>query len=122
MEVVGCFTSAIPAEARAEFQAAASGRGRPFEGGVVPDFLFRKWSDRGPSGSRSVLADLKLLSCCASGYPDSCCQLHSQRGVDARAGRVAGEYEGRAKQADMRFCGTPEGQVGPVRQRLRAEF
>ena len=105
-EVFGEFSHLIPKEALDDI---------PYGGdrwGIVPDFLFGE-ALKGWSG---MLAELKVVSCCKSYYPMG----KSTRGVETRAGRVPAEYVRRAREADQKYCGTPEGEVGPVQQHLES--
>jgi len=116
-EVFGLFAHLIP---QAELQRGLP-RGRKRQG-LVPDFRlkFQRGRESGAGagassrGSESVLAELKVLSCCKTRYP----QGNLAKAVDRRAEQLPGEYLKKAKDVGQRFCGAAVGQQGPVEEKL----
>ena len=62
------------------------------------------------------LAELKTLHFGSSTYPSSERRCEA---VARRARALQAEYAGKARRVDAQYCGTPDGQVGPVQQRLQ---
>ena len=59
--------------------------------------------------------ELKTLHFGTSTYPLSATRCEAVR---VRAGAIGGEYAAKARTVDGRYCGTPQGEVGPVRRQL----
>ena len=103
-EVFGLFAHLIP---QAELQQGLA-RGRKRQG-LVPDFRLKFHREResragaraSPGGSESVLAELKVLSCCKTRYP----QGNPAKAVDRRAGELPAEYLKKARDVNQQFCG-----------------
>ena len=79
---------------------------------MVPDCLLYD-PDAGPE--QACLMELKTLHCGISTYP-----LVAERcaAVASRARALHGEYVSKARAIDVRFCGTPPGDDGPVTRKL----
>ena len=108
VEVFGEFSHLIPQEGLNRME-----RGRKRQG-LVPDFLLR--FNHGDCVN-SVLAELKVLSCCPTRYPVGG-PKGGDKAVDRRANQLQGEYLNKAKEVDRVHVGVPEGQVGPVETKL----
>ena len=61
-----------------------------------------------------VLHELKVISCSTTRYKPT----WEERGVDRRASQLQQEYLQKARNADRRYNGVPEGEVEPVEQKL----
>jgi len=108
-EVYGLFAALIPQAGRARLDSEPARKRQ----GLVPDFLISA-----PEGtSQACLAELKTLHFGSSTYPPS-----QQRcdAVRCRARTLDGEYAAKARSIDERYCGTPQGEVGPVRRQLQS--
>jgi len=111
-DVVGEFAAVVPHGRRESFSGEVRERRV-----CVPDFLFGAWKEG--RAKRSVLAELKLLSCCPSRYKTGRAS-GGARAVEARARGLQGDYERKAGGADRKFCGVQQGEVGPVLAKLRS--
>ena len=108
-EVYGLFAACIPQEGRSRADAQPARKRQ----GLVPDMMMTLAVD-GPE--RALLYEIKTLHFGASTYG------HGARRCEAvakRARALPTEYAAKARHVDRKFCGTPEGQVGPVETRLR---
>ena len=108
-EVFGLFAACIPREGRARANQAP----RRKRQGLVPDLLLHVPVD-GPE--RPLLYELKTLHYGSSTYvgEDRRCEA-----VARRARALPGEYAAKAREADRTYCGSTEGEVGPVELKLR---
>ena len=68
----------------------------------------------GGGQSSRVLHELKVISCSTTRYKPTC----EARAVDRRASQLQKEYIQKARAADRRYNEVPEGEVGPVEQKL----
>ena len=64
------------------------------------------------------LAELKVIGADGTCYPRSGNCARRSRGVERRAGKLAGEYRRPLAKLDSRYHGAQEGQVGPLVRRL----
>ena len=129
-EVLGVFSPVIPpveqAAARRFMRGGAVGRQ-----GLVPDFKVALPALVDGAAARDALAELKLVRCGStnaapvggSTYPTS--GLHDvfagrQRAVEWRESKIQAEREHDARSVDSKFCGTQDGDDGPVLLRLRS--
>ena len=74
----------------------------------MPDFLVHAALD-GPE--RPILMEFKTLHYGSSTYVSHSARCHA---VERRAAALPGEYAAKARAVDRRYCGTPEGSIGPV--------
>ena len=92
--------------------------------GLVPDFAMR--IRLGGDAVKFYLLELKCIHLSASWYgPGAGCQREEARGkscvpVEKRAKSVAAEYVKKAQETDQTFCGTAQGEIGPVEAKLRS--
>ena len=107
-EVYGLFAACIPQESRQR----ADGMSVRKRQGLVPDFLFHALFD---GAERPLLFELKCLHFGNTTYPRSAARCSA---VERRALALPAEYAGKARAVDRQFCGSQQGQVGPVEQRL----
>ena len=111
-DVYGMFAACIPQSGRQLFDQMPARKRQ----GLVPDFLVRtQWNGRGPV--RDVLLELKTLHFGTSTYPTAA--QGRCTAVAKRAARLPAEYTSKARQVDVRHCGTRRGEIGPVERRLR---
>ena len=89
--VFGEFSHLIPQEGLSRME-----RGRKRQG-LVPDFLLR--FNHGDCVT-SVLADIKILSCCPTRYPVGG-PKGGDKAVDRRASKLQGEYLNKAREVAM---------------------
>ena len=68
----------------------------------------------GGAQSSRVLHKLKVISCSTTRYKPTC----AERAVHRRASQLQKEYVQKARAADRRYNEVPEGEVGPVEQKL----
>ena len=80
---------------------------------IIPDFKFELPE---PMGRVSTLAELKTITFCQTYHHPGA----AKRGVELRADALPSEYLRKARDADKAYCGTQEGQQGPVETRLRS--
>ena len=80
---------------------------------MIPDFLFQLPT---PLGRVSTLAELKTIAFCQTYHHPGA----RKRGVELRADCLPAEYLRKAKEADRTYCGTPQGDQGPVEAKLRS--
>ena len=79
---------------------------------LVPDFRLELPCPTG--GTKTQLAELKIISCCKSWYtPGS-----EVRGTDKRAQQLPTEYRRKAKAVDQEVIGVDRATRGPVERRL----
>ena len=106
VEVWGLFSHLIPAEALTRME-----RGRKRQA-LVPDFRLELPCPTG--GTKTQLAELKVISCCKSWYtPGS-----QVRGTDKRAQQLPADYRRKAKKVDQEVLGVGREVRGPVERRL----
>ena len=104
-EVWGLFSHLIPAEALTRME-----RGRKRQA-LVPDFRLELPY---PDGTKTQLAELKVISCCKSWYtPGS-----EVRGTDKRAQQLPGDYRRKARRVDQDVLGVDKAVRGPAERRL----
>ena len=104
-EVWGLFSYLIPAEALNRME-----RGRKRQA-LVPDFRLELPY---PDGTKTQLAELKVISCCQSWYtPGS-----EVRGTDKRAQQLPGDYRRKARRVDQDVLGVDKAVRGPAERRL----
>ena len=104
------FAGLIPQAGRARLDGEPARKRQ----GLVPDFLvYAPQAHEGPS--QACLLELKTLHYGTSSYAQS-----EQRcdAVRCRARAIGGEYANKARAIDERYCGTPQGELGPVRRQL----
>ena len=114
-EVYGLFAAVLPQGSHDEI-AHWPKRKRQ---GIVPDFMIAlPDSSQNASQAQDELFELKTLHHGSSTYPSN---VESRGGaVNRRADALPAEYANKARRVDQRYCGTPEGDVGPVERRLAA--
>jgi hypothetical protein len=78
---------------------------------MVPDFKFNLTT---PLGQTESLAELKTIAFCQTYHHPGA----AKRGVELRADALPGEYLRKAKDTDRTYCGTADGEQGPVERRL----
>ena len=83
---------------------------------MVADFLIRLPSDGGGINYTSVLAELKVISCCPTRYARA--PRHKEKAVQRWAKLLPGEYARKAKKMDTEYGGVPNGEEGPVAKKL----
>ena len=104
-EVFGCFAPCIPQEGLSRLE-----RGRQRQS-IIPDFKFELPN---ALGRVSTLAELKTIAFCQSyHFPGA-----RKRGVEARADDLPADYLRKARETDRNYCGTPQGEQGPVERKL----
>ena len=81
----------------------------------MPDFMVRM-PVRGQMGKVSVLAELKVLSCCQTRYARG--PRTTEKAVTRRANQLPGEYKRKAQRMDREFGGVSSDKVGPVESKL----
>jgi hypothetical protein len=113
------FGASIPVRARRDQYAreareskTTGNRGR---GGIVPDLTVRNFPADDGNLPRTRLFEVKTMGHGAwyrvrSGLGDP---------VTRRDAKIAGDYESLARNADVKYCGTPVGADGPLLLRLR---
>ena len=106
VEVWGLFSHLIPAEALTRME-----RGRKRQA-LVPDFRVEMTCATG--GTKTQLAELKVISCCKSWYTPGA----KVRGTDKRAQQLPTEYKRKAKKVDQEVLGVDKEVRGPVERRL----
>ena len=104
-EVFGCFSPLIPQQGLARIE-----RGRQRQS-MVPDFKFNLTT---PLGQTESLAELKTIAFCQTYHHPGA----AKRGVELRADALPGEYLRKARDTDRTYCGTADGEQGPVERRL----
>ena len=118
-EVFGLFRDLIPVEAMAEEEGLQTGRGRQ---GLLPDFKLELPGEGAGPGAlgnvESTLAELKVIGAVETYYPRGGARARSKKGVERRAGLIAGEYRRPLALLDTRYHGVEEGQTGPLLRRL----
>ena len=100
------FSHLIPAEALTRME-----RGRKRQA-LVPDFRVEMTCATG--GTKTQLAELKVISCCKSWYTPGA----KVRGTDKRAQQLPTEYKRKAKKVDQEVLGVDKEVRGPVERRL----
>ena len=108
-EPYGLFSPLIPVSATSNNGDLHHTRDRQ---GLVPDLLITFPMENGPSSGQ--LAEIKCLSAGATWYQSN------QKTVDQRAKRLPKEYLDKAQNIDRKYCGSTEGQEGPLEQRLKS--
>ena len=105
MEVFNLFSRFIPQQGLARIESHRQRQG------LIPDLKIVI-----PVGGqpRSVLHEIKVISCSQSRYKPS----WEERAVDKRAGVLHQEYLVKARTADQLYVGTNVGVVGPVERKL----
>ena len=104
-EVHNIFSRLIPQQGLARFE---SNRQRQ---SIIPDLRIKL-----PVGriTKSVLGEVKVISNSLTRYRPT----WQERGVDRRADQLHNEYVLKARRVDTTYCGTEQGQVGPVQNKL----
>ena len=106
VEVWGLFAHLIPGDALTRME-----RGRKRQA-LVPDFRLELPCATG--GTKTQLAELKVISCCRSWYtPGS-----EVRATDKRAKQLPADYRRKAKKVDQEVLGIEREVRGPVERRL----
>ena len=129
-EVIGVFSPVIPPMEQAAARRYMRGQ-RAGHQGLVPDFKVALPHLVGGAAATDALAELKLVRCGStnaapvggSTYPAS--GPHDvfagrQRAVEWRESKIQAERERDARSVDSKFCGTQDGDDGPVLLRLRS--
>ena len=107
-EVYGLFAALLPAAARHQLDGEPVRKRQ----GLVPDFLvYASWE--GPE--QPCLMELKTLHYGRSTYTGDAGRCAA---VGRRARALPGEYAGKARGLDRQFCGTVDGEAGPVERHL----
>ena len=113
-EAYGLFAACLPQQAR-ELVDALPARQRKRQG-MVPDFVVSLPRD-GSDAEAEYLFELKTLHVGATTYPLGLQERCAA--VAKRAEALPAQYVAHARRLDRRYCGTTEGHVGPVEERLR---
>ncbi len=114
MEARDLFVSAIPPPRRNEFMAAMRRNSRN-RGGLAVDILVENMPTVG-GRPRQQMFEVKIMGHREDKYGVA----SAMSAVAQREAEIPTEYEQRARQADLQYCGTRPGEVGPVTTRLRA--
>ena len=69
------------------------------------------------NGTSLQLAELKILSCCATWYPSSAGK--SVRGTDKRSSHLRSDYFNKVRKVDKNLIGIPHDEIGPLETRLQ---
>ena len=109
-EAYGLFSARIPQAGRSSLSREPVRKRQ----GLVPDFMLRADID-GPE--RPLLLELKTLHHGTSTYPFTAQRCEA---VARRARALPAEYASKATRVDRQYCGTPEGEIGPVARRLQS--
>ena len=115
-EVFGLFAAVLPQHTRTESVSWPLRKRQ----GMVPDFAIAlPTHGQHPDTATDELFELKTLHYGTTMYPS---RLADTRGgaVERRAQMLPREYAGRARRLDEQFCGTLQGETGPVARRLDA--
>ena len=97
-----------------EEEGLQRGRGRQ---GLLPDFRLEIPS---PAGEPEYqLAELKIIGAVERWYPRSGALARRNRGVERGVIPLLAEYSNPLAKLDMKYHGTPLGQVGPLQRRLQ---
>ena len=111
-EVYCLFAAHIPAAGRDELNKLPSRKRQ----GLVPDLMLHaQWDGVGPE--RDILLELKTLHFGASAYPLR--DAARCAGVARRAAKLPADYASQARRVDRTYCGSANGEVGPVEAKLR---
>ena len=98
-----------------EEEGLQRGRGRQ---GLLPDFRLEIPS---PAGEPEIqLAELKIIGAVERWYPRRGALARRNRGVERRVIPLPAEYSNPLAKLDMKYHGTPLGQVGPLERRLQS--
>jgi len=108
-EVYGLFAACIPQEGRRSLEREPVRKRQ----GLVPDFMVYADID---GAERALLMELKTLHYGTSTYPNAERRCEA---VARRARALPAEYAAKAARADRQYCGTADGEVGPVTRRLQ---
>jgi len=135
-EVHGLFTPVIPPGNMANARRAMQGRpcgggGNGARQGLVPDFKVEIEGLNAGAAGTAALVELKMLRCGSTPRNPIGGSTYATRGITSvlsghrravhkRAETIQREREADARKIDRLFCDTPQGQDGPVLQRLRS--
>ena len=106
VEVWGLFSHLIPAQALTRME-----RGRKRQA-LVPDFRLELPCPTG--GTKTMLAELKVISCCRSWYTPGA----QVRATEKRAQQLPADYRRKARKVDQEVVGVDRETRGPVERRL----
>ena len=109
VEVFNLFAGSIPQEGLSRME-----RGRKVQS-IVPDMRIAI-QEEGNLVQR--LHEIKLISSSKTRYTIHREGQDSTRAVDKRSGELNGEYLAKARRTDQTYCGTEQGNVGPVERKL----
>ena len=109
VEVFNLFAGSIPQEGLSRME-----RGRKVQS-IVPDMRISI-----PVEGNLVpsLHEIKMISSSKMRYSIHRDGQDAMRAVDKRANELNSEYLAKARQTDQNYCGTAQGQVGPVETKL----
>ena len=109
VEVFNLFAASIPQEGLSRME-----RGRKVQS-IVPDM--RIWI---PEEGNSVprLHELKIISSSKTRYNPHRQGQDAMKAVDKRANELNAEYIKKARNTDQKYCGTLQGNTGPVETKL----
>ena len=109
VEVFNLFAGSIPQEGLSRME-----RGRKVQS-IVPDMRISI-----PVEGNLVpsLHEIKMISSSKMRYSIHRDGQDAMRAVDKRANELNSEYLAKARQTDQNYCGTAQGQVGPVESKL----
>ena len=112
-EVYGLFAACIPQAGRSQLDREPVRKRQ----GLVPDFMVHA-NFAGPGHPEvPALLELKTLHFGSSTYPVGARRCEA---VARRARALPGEYAGKARAIDQKYCGTLAGDTGPVARKLRS--
>ena len=109
VEVFNLFAGSIPQQGLSRME-----RGRKVQS-IVPDMRIAI-QEEGNLVQR--LHEIKLISSSKTRYTIHREGQDSTRAVDKRSGELNGEYLAKARRTDQTYCGTEQGNVGPVERKL----
>ena len=109
VEVFNLFAASIPQEGLSRME-----RGRKIQS-IVPDMRITIPVEGSLVPS---LHEIKMISSSKTRYSVHREGQDAMRAVDKRAGELATEYLAKARRTDQTYCGTNQGEVGPVERKL----
>ena len=109
VEVFNLFAGSIPQEGLSRME-----RGRKLQS-IVPDLRISL-----PNEDNLVpsLHEIKIISSCPTRYAPHRRGQEATKAVDIRANQLHQSYVAKARATDRTYCGTPDGEMGPVERKL----
>ena len=109
VEVFNLFAGSIPQEGLSRME-----RGRKLQS-IVPDLRISL-----PNEDNLVpsLHEIKIISSCPTRYAPHRRGQEATKAVDVRANQLHQSYVAKARATDQTYCGTPDGEMGPVERKL----